>query len=83
MKKILVPTDFSKAAQFAVAAAADIARKAEARLILMHVIEQPGSESFRVTGEMTASQNWEEKLYTLKLIEKRDRNTLPRALSRA
>ncbi|HYG00936.1 MAG TPA: universal stress protein [Chryseosolibacter sp.] len=70
MKKILVPTDFSKVAQMAVNVAADIARKAEARLILLHVIEQPGSDSFRVTGEMSASTNWEEKLYTLKLIEK-------------
>lgn len=70
MKKILVPTDFSKAAQIAVNVACDVARKAEAKIILLHVIEQPGADSLQVTGEMSGDANWEEKLFTMKLIEK-------------
>lgn len=70
MKKILVPTDFSKPAQIAVDVAADIAKKANAELILLHVIEEASGSSFNITGEVTASGGWEDKLFTMKLIER-------------
>jgi nucleotide-binding universal stress UspA family protein len=72
MKKILVPTDFSKPAQIAIEVAADIARKANAELILLHVIEEATGGSFNIEGEMntSTSDSWEDKIFTLKLIER-------------
>jgi nucleotide-binding universal stress UspA family protein len=70
MKKILVPTDFSMAAKNAIKVAANIAKKANGKLILLHVIEQPSGESYTITGEVVSSNNWEDKLFILKLIEK-------------
>ena len=69
MKKILVPTDFSKPAMNAVEVGADIARKSGAQLILLHVIEEATSGSFNVTGEVRRG-GFENKLFTLKLIER-------------
>lgn len=70
MKKILVPTDFSAQAGIATETAVSIAKKANAELILLHVIEQPGGDSFNVEGEASGSGHWEDKLFMLKLIEK-------------
>jgi nucleotide-binding universal stress UspA family protein len=70
MKKILVPTDFSKPAQWAVDVAASIASKANAALLLLHVVEQPTEGSFNVEGETKYGSDMEERLYTMKLIEK-------------
>lgn len=70
MKRILVPTDFSKPALLALETAANIARKANARIILLHVIEQPHSESFSVSGEVSYNEDWEDKIFTYRLIEK-------------
>jgi len=70
MKKILVPTDFSKTAQNAVAVAADVARKAGAELILLHVIEEASGNSFNVEGEAQYGGDSEETFFTLKLIER-------------
>ncbi|WP_276369691.1 universal stress protein [Chryseolinea sp. H1M3-3] len=70
MKKILVPTDFSKPAMIAAEVAADIARKANAELIFLHVAEEAVGNSMNVEGQVTAGSGWEEKLYTMKLIEK-------------
>ncbi len=69
MKKILVPTDFSKVAGYAVEVAAGIARKSGAELVLLHVIEEGSKDSFSVTGEVK-SEDMEEKLFMLKLIER-------------
>ncbi|MBX2945853.1 MAG: universal stress protein [Cyclobacteriaceae bacterium] len=69
MKKILVPTDFSKEAQTAAEVASGIAKKSGASLILLHVIEEGSSESFKVTGEVFKG-DMEDKLYMLKLIER-------------
>jgi nucleotide-binding universal stress UspA family protein len=69
MKKILVPTDFSKAAKTATDVAVDIAKKGGAEVILLNVIEDASRDSFSVTGEISASDP-EERLFTLKLIEK-------------
>src|SRR5687768_11574806 len=69
MKKILVPTDFSKPALLATEVAAGIAKKANAEVVLLHVIEIPGSESFNVEGQISRFEDWDDKLFTLKLIE--------------
>lgn len=70
MKRILVPTDFSKPAQLATDVAADIARKSGAELILLHVVEGASEGSFNIEGETTYGGNWEDKIFTMKLIEK-------------
>lgn len=70
MKKILVPTDFSKPAQIALDVASDIAKKANAELILLHVVEEASGTSFNITGEVDVSGGWEDKVFTMKLIER-------------
>ncbi|GHN00311.1 universal stress protein UspA [Cytophagales bacterium WSM2-2] len=70
MKTILVPTDFSKPAQWATEAAIGIAIKARATVILLHVVEQIIEDSFNVEGQVSTSSHWEEKLFTMKLIQK-------------
>lgn len=70
MKKILVPTDFSKSAQMAIDVASDIAKKANAEIILLHVVEEISGNSFNIEGQVETSGNWEEKIFTMKLIEK-------------
>ncbi|MEJ7646625.1 MAG: universal stress protein [Chryseolinea sp.] len=70
MKRILVPTDFSKPASIACDVAADIARRAGAEITLLHVIEEAIGNSMNVEGQVSADGGWEEKLFTMKLIEK-------------
>lgn len=70
MKKILVPTDFSKAAQNAIDVASDIAKKGNAELVLLHVVEEAAGNSFNIDGEVDTSGGWEDKLFTMKLIER-------------
>jgi nucleotide-binding universal stress UspA family protein len=71
MKKILVPTDFSKPAQWAMEVATGIAKKAKGQIILMHILEQPTSGSFNVEGQITDDESsWEDKIFTAKLIER-------------
>lgn len=71
MKKILVPTDFSKPAAIAAEVGADIARKSGAELILLHIIEEAVSNSFNIEGQVGSdSDDWEDRLFTMKLIEK-------------
>jgi nucleotide-binding universal stress UspA family protein len=70
MKKILVPTDFSKPATIATEVAADIARRAGAELTLLHVVEEIVGNSLNVGGQVAVDGNWNERLFTMKLIEK-------------
>ena len=69
MKKILVPTDFSKTATMATDVAFDIARMSGASIILLHIVEEATGGSFNVEGQVAYS-NISEKLFTLKMIEK-------------
>jgi nucleotide-binding universal stress UspA family protein len=69
MKKILVPTDFSKISINAVEVAVEIAKKSNAEITLLHVVEEASSSSFSVTGEWQ-KEDWADKLYTIKLLEK-------------
>jgi nucleotide-binding universal stress UspA family protein len=70
MKKILVPTDFSKPAMIAAEVAADIARKANSELTFLHVVEEAVGNSLNIEGQVSVDGHWEEKLFTMKLIEK-------------
>jgi nucleotide-binding universal stress UspA family protein len=70
MKTILVPTDFSKHAKYATEVAMNIAKRANAKLLLLHIVELPSSDSINVEGETSYSDSWEDKLFKLKLIEK-------------
>jgi nucleotide-binding universal stress UspA family protein len=79
MKKILVPTDFSKPAQIATDVAADIARKSGASLILLHVVEESTRGSFNVMGQAALEPSMEERHFTMRLIE-RSRKVLERAV---
>jgi len=69
MKKILVPTDFSKQASIATEVAADVARRSGADLVLLHVVEEVTGGSFNVEGEVSSS-DIEDKLFNHRLIEK-------------
>ena len=69
MKKILVPTDFSKHAQTSTEVAADIARRSGATLILLHVVEEATAGSFNVGGESSMG-SVEDRLYNVRLINK-------------
>lgn len=68
MKKILVPTDFSVAAKAATDVAAQIASTQDAQLILLHIVEIPASGGFNVEGEVLTVDNWNEKVFSMKLI---------------
>lgn len=69
MKKILVPTDFSKTASTATDVAFDIAKRSGASIVLLHVIEEVTGGSFNVAGQVSYS-NMEEKLFTIEMIKK-------------
>ena len=69
MKKVLVPTDFSPAAQSALEVAASIASKENAQVVILHAIELPSGQSFNTEGEVLTLDNWEEKVFSMKLIE--------------
>lgn len=70
MKTILVPTDFSTHAQWALQMAMQIAKRAKSQILLLHIVEHPITDSFNVEGQISVDQGWEDKLFTLKLIEK-------------
>ncbi|MFM7488238.1 MAG: universal stress protein [Cytophagales bacterium] len=69
MKKILVPTDFSKTSLVAMDVAFDIAKKSGASVFLLNVVEEAGQDSTRITGEWQKA-DWEEKLFIYKLLER-------------
>jgi nucleotide-binding universal stress UspA family protein len=69
MKKIVVPTDFSEMAGVATDVAVAMAKKLDGEIVLVYVIEQAGSASWSVSGEADSSAGWEDRLFTLKLIE--------------
>ncbi|HMJ70947.1 MAG TPA: universal stress protein [Cyclobacteriaceae bacterium] len=69
MKKILVPTDFSKQASIATDVAADIARRSGAELVLLHVVEEVTGGSFNVEGEVS-SGDIGDRLFNYKMLDK-------------
>lgn len=68
MKKILVPTDFSEYALNAAKLAADIARKFEARIYFLHVVDIPTYETGVLPGQ--SLQDVAEGLFLLKMAKK-------------
>lgn len=82
MKKILVPTDFSKEAGIATDLGFDIAKKSGADLVLFHVVEEGSStsSSFNVEGQIAQSGTGIDRLFMIKLIEK-SRKQLQKAVS--
>jgi nucleotide-binding universal stress UspA family protein len=69
MKRILVPTDFSKTSITALEVAFDIAKKANADIYLLHVVEEATPDSYLISGEWQ-KDNWDDRLFTFKLLEK-------------
>ncbi|MCW5909857.1 MAG: universal stress protein [Cyclobacteriaceae bacterium] len=69
MKNILVPTDFSKTSINALEVGVEIAKKSNAEVTLLHVVEEASSSSFSVTGEWQ-KKDWSDKLFTLRMLEK-------------
>lgn len=69
MKKILVPTDFSKSSITALEVAFDIAKKANSEIIVLHVVEEATSDSYSITGEWH-KDNWDDRIFTYRLLEK-------------
>ena len=53
MKRILVPTDFSKEAENGLQTAMPIARAFEATIVLLHVLEVSSGDNLNTTGDAT------------------------------
>lgn len=76
MKRILVPTDFSEQAEYALKVAAQMARKFNGEIFLLHMLELPmhlvGGAAASGSGVGGgASQSLPEALYFMKLAKKR------------
>ncbi|UII20368.1 universal stress protein [Fulvivirga ligni] len=69
MKRILVPTDFSDQANYALEAAHQIAKKMSAAIMIIHVIEDTNVTSIHYTGEVELPE-MEDRLFMMKMIEK-------------
>jgi nucleotide-binding universal stress UspA family protein len=67
MKKILVPTDFSKFALNAAKLAANIAKKFDARIYFLHIVSMPQYETGIIPGQ--SSQDVAEGLFILKKVK--------------
>jgi nucleotide-binding universal stress UspA family protein len=70
MKTILVPTDFSPAANAATKFAISLAKQFDSSIFLLHVLEAVDEGSFNIEGEATSKGSWEDKLFNMKMIEK-------------
>lgn len=60
MKRILVPTNFSSQAAWAVEVAADLVRRSNAILVLLHVVEYPTEKTFDSDWEANDVDGWEQ-----------------------
>ncbi|MTI20277.1 universal stress protein [Fulvivirga sp. RKSG066] len=69
MKKILVPTDFSEQADYAIEVAINIAKKSQAEVIVLHVVEDTTVTSVHYTGDLELP-NMEDRLFVVRMIEK-------------
>ncbi len=77
MKKILVPTDFSEQASYALDLASEIAGKTGAKIVLMHVMEYAkkqttflGSSTLNTMGSLTTGVEMDD-IYFIQLFKKR------------
>jgi nucleotide-binding universal stress UspA family protein len=69
MKKILVPTDFSPEADYALEAATRIVARSGASIHLLHIVEDLPYDTFSPSGDYIP-QNSMDKVFVMKLIEK-------------
>ncbi len=69
MKKILVPTDFSKPSMIAADVAVDIAKKDGAKVVFLNVVEEATGGSFNVGGE-AGRHSPHDQIFNIKLIER-------------
>lgn len=75
MKTILVPTDFSQQAQYALDLAHGIAKKNNATVRLLNVVEAPHGTSFNAMGEMTAPDGMDSMFFAQLLKRMREQLT--------
>lgn len=68
MNRILVPTDFSECAGWATEVAAGIAKKTNARLYIMHIVQIPSYES---NTSLDSYSDIAESLFVMKLVKKK------------
>ncbi|MGB3852402.1 MAG: universal stress protein [Tunicatimonas sp.] len=68
MKSILVPTDFSDQATYALDLAYGIARHSGASVKLLNVVESPHGESFNTMGDVTANEG-ENAVFFVQMVE--------------
>ena len=68
MKRILIPTNFSPQASWAIEVAAYLARRSNAELVLLHVVEYPTTESFDTDGELNVLEGSVQNALHRKLI---------------
>lgn len=68
MKRILVPTDLSPIADMGLKLAAEIARKTNASISMVHFHKHPLTQSFSAMGEVNAKVDDETTLYTIELL---------------
>ena len=68
MKNILVPTDFSEISDYGLHVAAQIAKKANANIHLINLIEPPLGNTFSVTGDVTKTYAHGEDVYVAELL---------------
>lgn len=66
MKKILIPTDFSKQAENALKVAAQLAKKHNSEIYLLHTLELP----MQKVDPLSTAQNLPEAMYFMKLAHK-------------
>jgi len=68
MKKILIPTDFSECAEYAVEVAAQIAKKNDARLYILHVLDIP---EYDRNDSISSEVDVAEGIFFMKLAQKK------------
>lgn len=68
MKRILVPTDFSECADMATELAASIAKKNDARLFIMHIIQIP---TYETNTSIESYEDVAEGLFLMKLVKQK------------
>lgn len=69
MKKILVPTDFSKPSLAALETGIELAKRAGATITLLHVVEQAVVDSYTISGEGHPDET-QERIFTAAMIKK-------------
>ncbi len=69
MERILIPIDFSEESKHALDLSYQIARKAKATMILIHIIEHPTSQTFSASGG-SLPDDMSTNVYILQLIKK-------------